>query len=144
MKSEYLLFLLFPFFFVGMWVFVCFLLSLFGGWSRLAEAYRARAEFRGKKRYLQSGRLGLTNYNSVLTVGANEEGLYLAVMPLFRVGHPSLFIPWYDITTTEHQGWMFAYLDFTFTKAPSVKLRLLRKVGEKLIMMKDESPYKLF
>lgn len=141
MQFEQIFPCLFPFFFIGMWIGVCFLLAFIGGWSRLAEAYQTQTEFVGKKWYFQSGRLGLTNYNGVLTLGANYYGLYLAVFPLFRAGHPPLLIPWSDISTAEHQGWMFSYLDFTFAKAPSRRLRLLRKAGEMIMMTKPDSSY---
>jgi hypothetical protein len=42
--------------------------------------------------------VGLANYNSVLHVGVQPEGLHLSVMALFRVGHPPLLIPWDEIT----------------------------------------------
>lgn len=122
-----------PVFSVGLWVAVCFLLSIIGGWSRLAEHYRSQSDFSGTKWQLQSGRLGLTNYGNSLTIGANDDGLYLAVFPLFRVGHPPLWIPWREITTTEHQGWLFAYRDFSFARTPSVTLRVLRATGDRIM-----------
>lgn len=132
MRFEYLLVFLFPIFFIGIWVFVCFLLAIIGGWSRLAKQYRFPSDFSGKKWHLQSGRLGLTNYKNCLTIGANEYGLYLAVLPFFRVAHPPLLIPWGEITTIESQGWLLAYRDFVFTKVPTVKLRVLRGTGDKI------------
>ena len=49
------------------------------------------------------GSVHLARYNGVLTVGVNPAGLYLAVMPLFRPGHPPLFIPWPDVTVGSEQ-----------------------------------------
>ena len=37
------------------------------------------------------------NYGSCLTVVVSPVGLYLRVLPLFRVGHPPLLIPWADL-----------------------------------------------
>ena len=143
MQFEELFPFLFPLFFITLWIVVCFLLALIGGWSRLAQAYQSQADFLGKKWYFQSGRLGLTNYGSCLTIGSNYYGLYLAVFPLFRAGHPPSLIPWSDITTAEHQGWLFTYLDFNFAKAPSIKLRLLRKLGDRIMTMRTDSSYGL-
>jgi hypothetical protein len=138
MESEIIFLALFPIFFIGLWAGVLFLLALMGGWSSLAQHYQSQADFSGKKWYFQSGRLGWVNYNGCLTVGSNYRGVYLAVFPLFRPGHPALFIPWYDIRTTEHQGWLFAYRDFTFAKAPSVRLRVWRRLGDKLTAARTE------
>ncbi len=141
MQFEEAFLFLFPIFFIGMWVTVCFLLARIGGWSRLAEAYQSQAQFTGKKWYFQSCQLGLTNYNGALTVGSNYYGLYLAVLLLFRVGHPPLLIPWSDITTAEYKGLIFPYLDFTFARAPSIRLRLPRKLGDMVMAMRLDSSY---
>jgi hypothetical protein len=37
------------------------------------------------------------NYGLCLTVVVGSAGLYLKVVPLFRLGHPPLLIPWADI-----------------------------------------------
>lgn len=130
---------LFPIFFIGIWVTVCFLLARIGGWSRLAEYYQSQVPFTGKKWYFQSCQLGLTNYNGALTVGSNYYGLYLAVLLPFRVGHPPLLIPWSDITTAEYKGLMFRYLDFTVARVPSLRLRLPRKLGDRVMAMRIDS-----
>jgi hypothetical protein len=39
----------------------------------------------------------LANYNNVLTIGACQQGLYLASMFLFRFMHPPLLVPWSEI-----------------------------------------------
>ncbi len=132
MQLEYIIPFLFPIFFIGLWVMVCLLLSTIGGWSRLAEHYRSPTDFTGNKWQFQSGRLGVVNYKSCLTLGTNDAGLYLAVFPFFRMGHPPLLIPWPDIRATESQDWLFSYRDFTFTKAPTIKLRVLRSIGNKI------------
>lgn len=138
---PFLVLLLFPIFFGGLWVGVCFLISALGGWSRLAVHYESQSTFRGKTWHFQSARLWLANYNGCLTIGADNSGLYLKVFPLFRVGHPPLLIPWYDVTTTQHKGLLFTYLDFTFAKSPSVKFRVTRKLGERIKSVQTDSSF---
>lgn len=133
-------FLLFPPAFIGMWCFVCWLLAQVGGWSRLAQVYPAQAPFTGRRWTTQFGRLGFTRYRGVLTVGANREGLFLDVMPLFRVGHSPLFIPWHDIATSEDTEWMMlSYVVFTFAQAPGVKLRLLHCLADEVVAERPEA-----
>jgi hypothetical protein len=132
-NGYYLILFVFPISFAGIWVAVCFLLANIGGWSRLGKHYRSQNGFAGKKWLFESGWFPPVNYKRCLTIGSDEYGLYLAVLPLFRVGHPPLFISWSDITTTESQGWLFSYREFTFSKDPTVKLRVLRDVGEKIL-----------
>jgi hypothetical protein len=84
--------------------------------------------------------MGLTNYSACLTVGANNSGLYLAVFPLFRVGHPPLLIPWVDISTSKSKRFWFSYLDFKFTQAPTVTFKIPEQLGTTLLSLRD-SPY---
>jgi len=141
MQFENIFLFLLPIFFIGLWVVVCFLIAVIGGWSSLAKHYQSQTDFSGKKWHFQSGRLGLSNYSSCLTIGSNYHGLYLAVFPLFRVGHPPLLIPWSDITTAEHKGWLFSYRDFAFAKVPSIKLRVLRRLGDRITSVQTDSSY---
>jgi hypothetical protein len=96
-------------FFITMWCGISVVIARTGGWADLAVRYRLEGPFRGRKWHFRSAGFGQwTSYGGVLTVGANSRGLYLAVMPLFRVGHPPLFIPWEDVRkTASHRLWMF-------------------------------------
>lgn len=40
-----------------------------------------------------------SNYNGVLTVGADASGLFMVPLFIFRLGHPPLLVPWYEIST---------------------------------------------
>jgi hypothetical protein len=124
---------LFPFFFVGMWVFVTYLVALIGGWKRLAAHYQSNSDFLGQQWSFSSGRLGVSNYSAALTVGANSSGLYLAVLLPWRPGHPPLFIPWQEINTSTSKSLWGAYVNFTFSRAPDVTLRLRKNLAEKLL-----------
>ena len=138
MELEKFIPCLFPFFFIALWVIVVFILANLGGWARLAQHYEARATFAGKKWGFKSGRMGIANYNGCLTIGANDEGLYLAVLPLFRVGHPPLFIPWYDITTAKSRKFLFAYVDFKFARNPAITFSLPEKFAETLLSARTD------
>ena len=82
----------FPF----MWCGVLWVLAHLGVWSNLAERYPANAAKEGTAFYMRSGKVGMVNYGSCLTLTVSDSGLRLAVMLPFRTGHPPLFIPWSD------------------------------------------------
>jgi len=129
-----LLWALFPFAFVGMWLLVSFLLSAMGGWRALAQQYAAQSAFSGTRFRFRSAQLGgYVNYGSCLTLGATPHGLYLAVLPFFRMAHPPLFIPWNDITAHEARSWFFAAIEFEFARAPGASLRLSRGLAQALL-----------
>ena len=119
---------------VTLWfVFVLNVSGLLSGWWALAREYRHRGHFDGTRRRFRSVRLGWSNYGGAVTVGTNAEGLYLALFPLLRPGHPPLFVPWADVTAEAVKGWFWTtYLELHFARARGVRLRLPPKLGREI------------
>ena len=90
-----------------LWCGACLLLSHIGGWAGLATRYRDGENAAGQSRYLCSGRIGMVNYNSCLTLGVSKTGLRLAVLFPFRVGHRPIFIPWSDFHSVAQRRILF-------------------------------------
>ncbi len=132
-----LVLILFPIIFVAIWCGVVALLSVVGGWSRLASVYRAEGEYTGPIWHFQTVRMGMTRYRGVLTAGATPEGLYLAVMPLFRVAHPPLWIPWNDVEIIEQAGLLGLSRAFRFAQKPEIVLFMLPNLSEKLLAARE-------
>ena len=128
-------------FFIIIWMVVCKLISTVGGWKILSRDYRANSAFDGKKMWFKS--IGLrrgVSYNNCITAGADKYGLYLAVLPIFRVGHPPLFIPWADISTEAGTRRFFGeFVKFTFTKQPEVAVILSKKLAARIFRIKEEN-----
>ncbi len=123
---------LFPVFFIGMWVFVSFLLSLFGGWRNLGSIYLADGNFAGEKFYFQSLKMGFVNYNSCVNIGVNENSIYISVFPIFRVGHPPLRIPLSEIQGKEYKGWFFRYVNIKAARAKDTNIKLFKKQADRI------------
>jgi len=128
MRPEQLIVIVSPVAFLGIWVFVVGLISVMSGWGRLAQQYRDLDHYQGKKLRGKNGRFGGTSYSRVLIFGANMQGMYLAVNPLFSIGHPALFIPWTDIRTEEREGVFSAFTTISFAQVPDVKLTISSKL----------------
>jgi hypothetical protein len=80
---------IFPIYFLFLWLLVGATISVIGGWFSLAKVYRTRVPFNGAKWRMQSGQMRwLTNYNRVLTLGTSQEGLFSQHVP-FSVHAPS-------------------------------------------------------
>ncbi|MBI3099147.1 MAG: hypothetical protein HYY93_13030 [Planctomycetes bacterium] len=87
-----------PFILPAIWAWVALIVSFVGGWWRLGREYRADSEPSGDRRKIRSATFEwMMNYNNVLTVWVSPDGMYLRTMFLFRLFHPTLFIPWRDI-----------------------------------------------
>src|SRR5689334_598754 len=97
--------LLIPVFFVPLWCCICAALSLTGGWHSLAKRFPAeQTSFRipefddGKRFRFASMAMGSkfypVSYGSCLTIEVNSNGIYIKIMPFFRLLHPPFLIPW--------------------------------------------------
>ena len=84
--------------FVIAWPGTCAIISLTGGWHRLAKKFHSTSEIDGEKFRFASMSLGTglfpVRYRHTLFVTVGRAGITMSVNFLFRVLHPPLFIPW--------------------------------------------------
>jgi hypothetical protein len=127
------LLLWFPAVFAGIWIGVSLLLSWIGGWRELARHYRADRSCTGAQFRMQSaGMRWGTAYRSSVNLGADASGLFLSVFPLFRAGHPPLFIPWSDISFSKERRWLVDSVRLRFRAAPGVSLLIFTKLATRV------------
>ena len=120
-------------FFVLVWVVVGFLLGKVSGWAALGRDYAFPNPFDGKSWRFQCAQMRwMSNYNNCLTVGANEQGLYLSIFFVLRIGHPSLFIPWRDISVTRKKIWWARILELGLGQETPVPFRIREKLANRL------------
>jgi len=107
--------------FLGFWMLVCTIISLFG-WSDLAKRYRAHSPATGTRYSGQSVVIGRSgNYRGCVTFHIAKEGLHLAVFPVFRAGHPPLFFPWSAVRMLRERQSMFGQRFLYDLGAPRVR-----------------------
>ena len=124
---------IFPIYFLLLWLLVSTIISFIGGWFSLAKVYRTRAVFNGARWRMQSGQMRWrANYNNALTIGVNQQGLYLASVFFFRFMHPPLLIPWNEITVRRSQGWFFEYVTFTLGRERAIPLQIRGNLAARL------------
>src|SRR6266852_4733190 len=88
-----------PLFVLTVWCTALFVIGRVSGWALLANRFRTDSRFPGQIWTWQSARMRWgCNYNNCLTLGSDPSGLYLSIMLLFRIGSPSLLIPWPEVT----------------------------------------------
>lgn len=127
--------------FIVLWMGFCKPISVFGGWQALSRDYRANSPFDGRKLWLKSvGMRRWINYNNCIILGVNKFGLYIAVLPILRIGHPPLLIPWTDISTEAVTRRLLPDLvKFKFTKQPDVPMVFSKKLAERIFKMRQDS-----
>jgi len=126
-------YVVFPAYFLILWLLVSAIISYVGGWTTLATQFRLKQPFAGPRWSWQSGQMRwFAGYHNCLTVGGSPEGLYLAIMPLFRFRHPPLLIPWAEITVTRRRLLFFHVVQFSLGCELDVPLCVRPKLAGKL------------
>jgi hypothetical protein len=116
------------------WAGVSFLISRISGWSLLARHYRMADSFDGKRWRFQTCQMRwMTSYRNTLIIGGDRRGLHLSVLFLFRPGHPSLFVPWGDISAETRAAGPLSIVEFRFRKAPETFLRVMETLGSEVL-----------
>ncbi len=100
--------------FIGWWFIGLKCLSVYNGWSELAKEFGFEGKFKGTILRCQSvGSTGATH------IGMNNEGLYMALLFVFRPFHKPLFIPWERITLTKSKAFFYSGYEITVVGYPA-------------------------
>ncbi len=126
MNSE-LLDLLLGLLFVPFYLITLKCLSIYSGWSELSKEFGYKGKFSGTLLRCQSvGSGGATH------VGVSNEGLYLALLFIFRPFHKPLFIPWERITLAKARIFIYSGYEIRVEGHPRVRLFMPHRTYRKL------------
>lgn len=122
------------------WAGIGTLISLTSGWRSLAETYTTDREFPGHQRKLQSARMRAgANYNNILTLGSDSEGLFLKLTLKMFLSHPPLLIPWTEVVVEEPTRYLFVMMR-TFRLGPNgIPLRVREPLAQFLLESRPAS-----
>jgi hypothetical protein len=84
--------------FVVIWCLVVLLVSRVSGWHRLSGTFAAPGPPGGTRLAGLSGSVGSVRYRNCLIAHVTELGFFLSPFAIFRMGHPTLFVPWAMVT----------------------------------------------
>lgn len=116
-----------------MMVVVSHILSRVSGWHALAEVYRQDEPFQGRVWRFQRGQFRyLMSYKNCVTVGADSNGLYIALLFLFRIAHPPLFIPWREISVSRGKVLWVKTVNFKLGRELQIPFIVRETLGEKI------------
>ena len=101
-----ILYFFLPLVFIGIYPMVLFILSRLG-WAGLSKRYAYNNPFEGKGLCISGARINWVNYNGVLSFKANEQGLYIVPIAIFKFFHPPVLIPWTAISKAKLQKILF-------------------------------------
>ena len=97
---------IFPFLFIGIWIFVSFLISRFG-YHSLVKKYKFEGNFFGTPIGLFSATINHSRYSNSLFLHFNDKGIMIKSLILFRWFHPAIFIPYTHILSVKQSKTLF-------------------------------------
>lgn len=124
-------------FVVGIFCAVCFLSSLLTGWHALAKRFRAESEPYGVTKsagpfpYTVYTRW-LSHYSFIIRMTAAEDGLYLSVIFLLRVGHPPLRVPWNEVQIQRTKWFWQRFILLTLGTQERIPMRISERMAGNL------------
>jgi len=96
--------------FGAMWLGICSILAILGGWRSLAMDFCAAEPATGEVFRFVSGSMGLgvfpVSYGRCLFVTVAQTGVQISILFLFRVLSPPLFIPWTEVESVEEKRFL--------------------------------------
>jgi hypothetical protein len=118
---------------ICLWILIWTIVARASGWAALAAVYRLQESFDGQRWHFQTAQMRwATNYGNCLTVGVSPRGLYLAVLFLFRPGHPPLLIPWPDVAAHMRERTWFTTVELQFRRVPGIPFRIGARLAARL------------
>jgi len=134
----YLLPVVFPIFFIGLWLAVTTVLGRASGWKFLQGAYPDRIETPLVRLQLQSGSMGgrwgmPVNFNGCLRYDVCPTGLRVAIWRIFGWFQQPFFVPWGHITAEEKKMLFLTGIRLRFTGWPDGELIIRRRTFERMV-----------
>ena len=112
---------------VGMWFTVLLLMSVLGGWRRMAKRFPARGKPAGKLFPRQRGKVGKRYY--CVNIHTAPEGIYLCVWWPFSFGHAPVLIPWDAIHNATARSFLWCKeIEFDLGAPRVATIRLPKRV----------------
>ena len=127
----------FAIYFVALWCFVGYFISILGGWFSLSRRFRADTvpcrETKSAGPFFYGVKMRFrVNYSSVIRLIAADDALYLSVLFLFRVGHPPLCIPWKEIQFGRTKFFWWRYVVLILGEQERIPMRISERMARKL------------
>jgi hypothetical protein len=124
-------------FFVCLWCFICFMISILGGWFSLSRRFRDHSAPYGETKSAGPLFYGVkmrfrVNYGNVIRLTAATDALYISILFLFRIGHPPLCIPWQEIQMRKTKFLWSRFVVLTLGQQERIPMRISERMARKL------------
>jgi len=124
--------LLFPVFFVALWLAIAAAWAQMSDWSRLAQTYPDRQEPSLLLLQWQSGKLGAVSVRGMLRLAVCPSGLRIGVMKIFGPWNRDFLVPWSEIRVSRKALWLGPVAELRFGDPERGKLTLSAHTADRL------------
>jgi hypothetical protein len=115
------------------WSAVIWLIAQIVGWPKLAEKYPVRRPWNETCWRMQSAQLrSWVNYGGILKICADAEGVHIAVMRLFAMGHAPFSVPWSEINGRKRQRFLIQDVELHFQRIPTIPMSISLTLANRL------------
>ena len=120
-------------YFVLLWCAANWLVGRLTGWASVAKIYPYHGLLPSSKRWNNCSIPNLTMRNCV-NVALDEKGIYFQLFILFRLGNPSIFVPWSDIGVADSKFIFFDTVKFSFKKTSWISFQFYKRTANKFMI----------
>ena len=135
MKTVLMVIGSFLIFFPLLWSSVVMMISAISGWMKLGSVYKSDIPMQGKKIWVGVLSMGFkgffkSQYNNLVRVSCDRDHLYMGVLLPFRMGHPTLNIPFSDMAVVDAKPtiWGTKRKTLKTERVPDIEILLTEKV----------------
>jgi len=114
----------------------CFLIGSASGWFDLGKRFSRHSDPYGETKsvgpFFHTVYLRGWKYSNAISLTAASDALYALILFPFRIGHPSLRIPWEEIQFGQTRWFFRTYLVLTVGKEEKIPMRISRRMARNL------------
>ncbi|MCB8943616.1 MAG: hypothetical protein H6658_07665 [Ardenticatenaceae bacterium] len=120
--------------FTLLWIAIIWLIGSLGGWAKIAEKYPARQPWSATCWHMQSAQLrGFANYSGILKICADAEGIHVATIIFFSMGHAPFSVPWVEINGRQRRRFLINDVELRFQRIPHIPMSISPALANRLV-----------
>lgn len=119
------------------WVLSCYVAGIVSGWKKLGKRFKRGNEPTGETLTYGPWLTAMSSrywmrYNNIVRLEAAQDGLYMSVILPMRFGHPSLFLPWNEVSVKKVRHMLRSYVELSLGNEEKIPFRIAVRGAEKL------------
>jgi hypothetical protein len=126
--------IVFPVFFVGLWVAITGLIGVMSGWYQMARAYPDQPEAAVRRFSFQSASMGAqVSLQGVLRMDVCPSGLRFGILRIFGLFCRDFYVPWDEITVRVRRMFLVNWVELRFGGRDFPKLLIRASLAERIV-----------